>query len=89
MIKEISPCSSPVPDVAVILGEAALQPARSGFPTAPPTIIVEGTAYRPVDAKVAEWLQAGSAVVKIVNARRRTVAQHHSNVGHDAPSTSF
>jgi Uma2 family endonuclease len=71
------------PDVAVILGDAARQPVARGFPTVAPTIVVEVVSphdlYTEVDAKVADWLEAGSALVLVANPRRQTVAEHRSN----------
>lgn len=71
------------PDVAFVNRErlASAPRGRGYFPGAP-DLVVEvvspGDTYSDVEAKVEQWLHAGSRVVVVVNPRNRTLKVHRS-----------
>ncbi len=69
------------PDLAFIRGERISDPSvlQSYVPIVPDLVaevISPNDRYTEVDAKVAEWLDAGVELVWVINPRRRTVAVH-------------
>ena len=68
------------PDVALVPRDPRHPEPTTGFRSGPPVIAIElispSDLYTDVAEKVAEWLDAGCAIVFVVNPRARTVAEH-------------
>lgn len=68
------------PDVALVPRDPRRPEPTTGFRSGPPVIAIEvispSDLYTEVTEKVIEWLDAGCAVVFVVNPRARTVAEH-------------
>jgi Uma2 family endonuclease len=64
---------------------AATVQSPEGYFPGPPDLAVEVVSpfdtYTEVEEKVAEWLEAGTRVVVVVDPRRRTAAVHRSRAG--------
>jgi Uma2 family endonuclease len=68
------------PDVALVPRDPRHPEPAPGFLSGPPVIAIEvispSDLYADVTEKVAEWLEAGCAVVFVANPRARTVSEH-------------
>ena len=72
------------PDAAFVSTDRLKQIGESsGFALGAPDLAIEvispNDRYTEVDQKVADWLDAGTLAVVVVNPRRRTVNVHHSH----------
>ena len=72
------------PDAAFVSTNRLKQIGESsGFALGAPDLAIEvispNDRYTEVDEKVADWLDAGTLAVVVVNPRRRTVNVHHSH----------
>lgn len=81
---ERNPDTVRAPDIAFVRRERI--PAEGipkGYWPGPPDLAVEvispNDTYEEVDEKVARWLAAGTAMVWVLNPRRRTITVHRSN----------
>ena len=70
------------PDVAFVRAERLKEADQQGYFPGAPDIAVEvispSDVYQEVEAKVAQWLGAGSQIVIIINPRHRTLKVHRS-----------
>ena len=70
------------PDVAFVSKERLTNLNRKGYFPGAPDLAVEvvspGDVYAEVEEKVAEWLNAGTKLVWVVNPRQRTLKVHRS-----------
>jgi len=72
------------PDVAFVRAERGPGPIRGYFPGAPDLaveVLSPDDRPGPVGSKVAEWLEAGSLAVWVVDPRERTVTVHEPSRG--------
>jgi len=80
---ELDPDHVRAPDAAFVSNDRLKQIGEStGFARGAPDLAVEvispNDRYTDVDEKVADWLEAGTLVVVVVNPRNRTVKVHRS-----------
>jgi Uma2 family endonuclease len=86
-----SPDTVRAPDVAFVSRERLPDPLPSGFPTLAPDLVVEVLSPddrpREIQAKIADWLSAGTRLVWIVDPERR-LARVYRDDGSEAMVTA-